>query len=86
MTSPAHPDDILVVCWSEERRLFPQFEPRQVVVADTPAKIQGRKFRTAWVTGPARNSTNTRFWQALEAEAYFRDADIQPAENYQENA
>lgn len=82
----AHPDDILVVCWSEERRLYPQFENRQVVVAGSPANIQGRKFRTAWVTEPATNSTNIRFWQALEGESYFTGAEIRPISEYEESA
>lgn len=82
----AHPDDILVVCWSEERRLYRQFENRQVVVARSASAVQGRKFRIAWVTPPAVNSTNIRFWQALEAEAYFRDAEIRNISEYEESA
>jgi hypothetical protein len=82
----AHPQDILVVCWSEERRIHPQFENRQVVVADSPDKIQGRNFRIAWVTDPAFVSTNTRFWDALLTEVYFRDAEIRNISEYEEGA
>jgi hypothetical protein len=82
----AHPNDILVVCWSEERRIHPQFENRQVVVAGSPDKILGRSFRIAWVTDPAISSTNTRFWDALMREVYFRDAEIRNISEYKEGA
>ena len=82
----AHPDDILVVCWSEERRLYRQFDNRQVVVVNKPEVLQGRKFRVAWVTPPAVSSTNTRFWDELQARTYFNDAEIRDISEYEEGA
>ena len=82
----AHPDDILVVCWSEERRLYRQFENRQVIVVRGPEQLYGRKFRTAWVTSAAIASTNTRFWDTLHREAFFNDADIRNIDEYEEGA
>ena len=66
--------------------MYPQFENRQVVVAGSASAVQGRNFRIAWVTPPAVNSTNIRFWQALEAEAYFREAEIRNISEYEESA
>lgn len=82
----AHPDDILVVCWSEERRLYRQFDNRQVLNINSPSQFQGRRFRTAWVTTPAFGAVRARGWEALEQEAWFRDAEIKHVNEYEESA
>lgn len=80
----AHPDDILVVCWAEEARLYPQFKNRQVIPVTNRAKLEGRRFRKAWVTGPALRAVNARFWDILHREAYFLDAEIKYMDEYKD--
>lgn len=82
----AHPDDILVVCWSEERRLYPQFEGRQIVSINAPWPPMGRRFRIAWVTEQAIIAVRAKGWDALEREAWFQDAEIKHVNEYEESA
>ena len=45
MRTEAYEDDILVVAWFEESRLYPQFKNSQIYPVSQPARLQGKKFR-----------------------------------------
>lgn len=81
----AHPDDILVVAWPEEARLYPQFLNSQVVPISRRDKIRGRGFRIAWVTPAANVPANSRFWGMLHGEAFFSDGEIKDISEYEES-
>lgn len=81
----AHPDDCLVVCWSEERRLYPQFENPQILNVNSPTDFRGRKLRNIWVTGPAFTATRAKGWDVLETEAWFQGAEIKHVDEYKES-
>ena len=82
----ANPEDILVVCWSEERRLYPQFEGRRIVSITHPERFQGLNFRTAWVTEQAYIAVRAKGWEVLEREAWFQEAEIKHVNEYEEGA
>lgn len=81
----AHPDDCLVVCWSEERRLYPQFENPQILNVNSPTDFRGRKLRNIWVTSPAFMATRAKGWDVLETEAWFQGAEIKHVDEYKES-
>lgn len=80
----AHPEDILVVAWREEARLYPQFKNSQVMNVASPERLQGRRWRKAYTTQPALESMDGRFWDILRREAYFGDAEIKHIDEYKD--
>lgn len=85
MRREAHPDDILIVAWPEEAQLYPQFRPSQIINMASPSKLEGRRFRKAWISGPAAESPVTcKTWRVLHREAWFSGAEILPISEYVE--
>lgn len=81
----SHPDDILIVCWPEEARLYPQFKNKQVFPTSRPEKVAGVHFRIGWYTAQAAIATG-KFWGLVHAETYFCDGELKPIEEYKEGA
>jgi hypothetical protein len=80
----AHPDDILVVMWTEEARLHPQFLNRQVIPVSRPEKLRGLKFRRAYITDQANIAVNARFWGIFYGEVHFQEAEILSIDEYRD--
>ena len=90
MTAPnvqlrsAHPDDILVVCWPEEGRLYPQFLNRRTIPISRPEKLRGLRFRRAYITDQANLAVNARFWGIFYGEVFFQEAEILSIDAYKD--
>ena len=84
MKAEADPDDILVVAWFEEARLYPQFKNSQIFPVSQPAKLQGKRFRVAWYTPPAWHASAPRFWSQIYQETVLGSAETRPISDYSE--
>lgn len=80
----AHPEDILVVAWTEEARLYPQFKNSQVFNVASPSKLEGRRWRRAYLTQPASDAAYSRFFRILFRETYLNDSEIFHIDEYEE--
>ena len=84
MRTEAHPDDILVVAWPEEARLYPQFKNSQVFPVSRPSNLLGRRFRVAWFTEQAYIASAPRFWSQIHRETTLSNAEARPIDEYTE--
>ena len=82
----AHPDDLLIVAWFQEGRLYPQFKNSQIIPVASPDKLRGRSFRIAWTTPQADIAVNAKIWGRLYGEAFFCDGEVLPISEYKESA
>lgn len=84
MRTEAYEDDILVVAWFEESRLYPQFKNSQIYPVSQPARLQGKKFRVAWYTEPAWHASAPRFWSQIYQETVLGNAELRSISEFAE--
>lgn len=82
MSGKAHPDDVLIVAWTQEASEWPEFNQSQIIPTWNHRGLRGRKVRHVYQTTPAMWRMTAEMMCAIDVARVIGGGEIRDAASW----